>query len=113
MRNGELLLEVAKNLHLLADSLIAAVPTAVKETAAAPAPVPDSGSPDTTLMPGPIRVFSKEEARDILIAIRAKGFNDQIREILTRHGYEKFTAVPPEEYPAIIAEAEALVDGSE
>ena len=36
-----------------------------------------------------------------------------IREILTRHGYEKFTAVPPEEYPAIIAEAEALVDGSE
>ncbi len=108
MRNGDLILEVAKNMHLLADSLAAAVngsgQTVKKET-----PV-RSAEPEKPSVP--VKTYTKEEARDILIAIRAKGFNDQIRAILTKHGYEKFTSVPPEEYPAIIAEAEALIDAA-
>lgn len=109
MRNGELILEVAKNMHLLADSLAAAVNGSGKTAKAAPAPE-EQKEPETP--PVPAKTYTKEEARDILIAIRAKGFNDQIRAILTRHGYEKFTAVPPEDYPAIIAEAEALTDAA-
>ena len=116
MRNGDLILEVAKNMRLLADSLTAAVTASGKTAPDAPAtPTPEStpvAQEKADAVPVPEKTYTKEEARDILIAIRAKGFNDQIREILTRRGYEKFTAVPPEEYPAIISEAEALVDGS-
>ncbi len=112
MRNADLILEVAKNMQILADSLIAAVNGSGKKAASAsppedPAPIETSVKNEV-----PSRTYTKEEARDILISIRAKGFNDQIREILTRHGFEKFTAVPQEEYPAIIAEAEALVNAT-
>lgn len=112
MRNADLLLEVAKNMQLLADSLIAAVNGSGRKTDTAAPPEDPAPADSPVKNEVPARTYTKEEARDILISIRARGFNDQIRDILTRHGYEKFTAVPAEEYPAIIAEAEALVNAA-
>ncbi|MBR1810130.1 MAG: hypothetical protein IJ766_00580 [Clostridia bacterium] len=108
MRNGDLILEVAKNMHTLADSLIAAV-NASKKPPDPPAETPVEATTPTR----PAKQYTKEEARDILIAVRAKGFNNQIREIIRKHGYEKFTEVKAEDYPAIIKEAEALVNATE
>ena len=52
-----------------------------------------------------------EEVRATLATKSREGLTAEIRELLRNHGADKLSEVDPAEYPALLAEAEALTDG--
>lgn len=58
--------------------------------------------------PEPVKTYTLAEVRAALAEKSAAGHRNEIRNILIRHGAEKLTEVDPAEYPAIMAEAEAI-----
>jgi len=52
-----------------------------------------------------------EDVRKVLSDKSGKGFTDQVKALLLKHGAGKFSEIDPAEYPALLAEAEALGDG--
>lgn len=49
-----------------------------------------------------------EWVRAILAEKSRNGHTDKVRELLLKHGADKLSAIDPAEYPALLAEAEAL-----
>lgn len=54
------------------------------------------------------KTYTLESVRGILADKSTKGFQKEIKAILTAHGAEKLSALPPDEYAAVVAEVEAL-----
>lgn len=52
-----------------------------------------------------------EQVRAVLAEKSRSGFTEQVRSLLVAHGAEKLSEVNPEEYPALLEEAEGLSDG--
>lgn len=57
------------------------------------------------------KTYTAEEARGKLAKVSALGFSAQIKAILKNYGAEKFTALDPKHYAAVVAEAEELMNG--
>lgn len=73
----------------------------VKEEA--PVKMPEAKEPEKT--------YSPEEVRGKLAKVSALGFSKQIKSILNKYGAEKFSALDPVHYAAVVAEAEDLTNG--
>ena len=54
---------------------------------------------------------SKEEVRAILTGLSTRGFTDQVRELLRKHGAPTLSGIDPSEYRALIRDAEELGNG--
>lgn len=52
-----------------------------------------------------------EQVRAVLAEKSRAGFTEQVRSLLVAHGAEKLSGVNPEEYAALLEEAEGLSDG--
>lgn len=82
----ELLLEVIANLRFLADKLQAVV---------------DEGTAEE-------RLLALEEVRAVLVEKSRAGYTAEVKELLGRHGADKLSEIDPAEYPALLADADAL-----
>ena len=52
--------------------------------------------------------LSFEDVRKVLSAKSGAGFTAQVRELLERHGASKLSELKPEEYEAVVREAEEI-----
>ena len=55
-----------------------------------------------------MKAYSKEEVRGILSEKSASGYGKEVKALLSKYGADKLSALDPEKYAAIIAEAEAI-----
>ena len=102
IEGAKLLLNVAKNLHSLADSvqaLCALVTDGLSEKKEVPAAKPETKkAPAVTL----------EKVRSVLADKSRAGHTAEVRAIITKYGAEKLSEISPENYEAVMKEAEAL-----
>ena len=54
------------------------------------------------------KVISLEEVRTVLANLSRDGFTKEVKDLLRKHGGEKLSVIKPEEYEAIINEAEEI-----
>lgn len=52
-----------------------------------------------------------EDVRAVLAQKSRAGHTAQVRELLAKYGADRLSAVDPADYPALLADAEALVNG--
>lgn len=65
------------------------------------------GEPSAT-KPEPQAEVTLEMVRAKLAALMQSGKQTEVKELLKKHGGEKLSDVPKENYPALLAEAEAM-----
>jgi len=107
MIKSEILLDIVTSLRSLATSIevsaasmmMEAEPTA--DTKASPAPTAKEE------IPAP-KVITLEEIRAILGEKSMAGFTAEIRDLLVKHGATKLSQIDSANYPALLADAEAL-----
>jgi hypothetical protein len=63
---------------------------------------------DETPVTEPVKEYTFTEVRTILADKSKAGHTAEVKEILAKHGAEKLSEIKPEEYAAVIAEAEVL-----
>jgi hypothetical protein len=56
----------------------------------------------------PVKEYTFTEVRTVLADKSKAGHTAEVKEILAKHGAEKLSEIKPEEYAAVIAEAEVL-----
>ena len=102
IEGAKLLLNVAKNLHSLADSVQALcnlVTDGLSEKNEPPAAKTEAKkTPAVTL----------EKVRNVLADKSRAGHTAEVRAIITKYGAEKLSEISPENYEAVMKEAEAL-----
>lgn len=55
--------------------------------------------------------YSKEDVRGILSDKSASGYGKEVKALLSKYGADKLSALKPENYAAVAAEAEAIGNG--
>ena len=102
IEGAKLLLDVAKNLHSLADSVQAVctlVTDGLQDVKEVPAPKTEAKkTPAVTL----------EKVRGILADKSRAGHTAEVRAIITKYGAEKLSEINPANYEAVMKEAEEL-----
>ena len=110
MSRIKLLLDVVEDIRSLADSL-QAVATALgqsdSESAATPAPAPETPPAQAPADPPP-KAITLEEVRAVLAERSHDGYTDQVRGLLQKYGAEKLSGVDPKHYAALLKDAEVL-----
>ena len=105
MSKTKLLLDVVSDLRSLADS-IQAVADAMTDTKEAPATVekanPEKKKPSISL----------EQVRTVLAKKSNEGLTAEVRELLKKHGADKLSGIDPDNYEALLHDAEVLGNGS-
>ena len=102
MSKIQLLLDVVEDLRSLAES-VQAVANAMLQSepeeavTSEPAPKPEVKKAGT-----------REQVRAVLAEKSHDGYTDEVRSLLQKYGAEKLSAVDPEKYEALLAEAEVL-----
>jgi len=59
----------------------------------------------------PEKEYTAEETRGVLSKVSALGFSSDVRTILGKYGASKFSGLDSKHYAAVVAEAEALING--
>ena len=102
MSKIQLLLDVVEDLRSLAES-VQAVANAMLQSE------PEEA---VTSEPAPKPEFKKtvtlEQVRAVLAEKSHDGYTDEVRSLFQKYGAEKLSAVDPEKYEALLAEAEVL-----
>lgn len=99
---------VITNLHALADSLQVLADSIEHENQEATAPTvptPPTKSKKPALTLVDVRTVLGEKANT--------GFSKEVRELLQQYGASKLSAVSPEQYPALLKDAEAIGHATE
>lgn len=106
MSQIKLLLNVVDELKSLADS-IQAVADAMAGNE--PAEAVQSEMPTPSQEPKPdMKSVTLEQVRAVLAEKSHDGFTAEVRGLLEKHGAPKLSQINPSEFPALLAEAEAL-----
>ena len=69
-----------------------------------PEPVP----PPEEVVEAPAQVYTFAEVRKAFAAKSHAGYTDQIRDLIARYGADKLSAIGEENYPALMADLEAI-----
>lgn len=97
MDKAKLLLDVASNLRKLADS-VQAVSNGI----------PDDEPDQPAQQPEKKTAVTLEQIRAVLADKSHDGFTDEVRALLEKHGAKKLSEINPENYAALLADAEKL-----
>ena len=82
--------------------------TALREmlsTEPGPVPIPQ---PEEVVVEAPAQVYTFAEVRKAFAAKSHAGYTDQIRDLIARYGADKLSAIGEENYPALMADLEAI-----
>lgn len=103
MSKIQLLLDVVEDLRSLAESVQAVANAMLQSEADVETP-----APALTPKPEPKKVVTLEQVRAVLAEKSHDGFTADVRALLQKYGAEKLSAVDPEKYAALLADAEVL-----
>ena len=83
------------------------------KTSKAKSKEPAEPETEKTVEPAPetAKTYTKEEVRKILAGISQSGYKEKVIGILAKYGSGNITGLKPEDYAAVVAEAEGLVNG--
>lgn len=87
-----------------ADSLLK-VTSLLREIFSAAVPAPD---PKPEEEAAPAKTYTFAEVRKAFSAKSHEGFTDQVRALITRYGADKLSGVSESDYPALMADLEAI-----
>ena len=87
-----------------ADSLLK-VTTLLREIFSAAVPVP---APQPEEEAAPAKTYTFAEVRKAFSAKSHEGFTDQVRDLIARYGADKLSGVSESDYPALMADLEAI-----
>ncbi len=59
----------------------------------------------------PKKVITLEEVRKVLAGLSRDGYTKEVRDLLTKHGASKLSAIKADEYESILKEAEDVANG--
>jgi len=113
MSRNDVLLDVAKNLRALADSL----ETACREMTAEEMPEekktakPKTEKSKSAKVAEPEKTVSLEEVRAVLADKSQSGLTAEVRELIGKYGAGKLSEVDPANYAALLKDAEGLGNG--
>lgn len=109
MSKIKLLLDVVEDLRSLADSVQAVADAMTQSDAPAPATeTTEDVSKEHTEAAEPAKQIALEEVRAVLAEKSRSGHTAAIKTLLQKHGADKLSEIAPSEYPALLAEVEAL-----
>lgn len=57
------------------------------------------------------KTYTFQEVRGIMATLSSKGMKDEAKALLTKYGANRLSAVKEDDYPVLVAEAEALLNG--
>lgn len=57
------------------------------------------------------KIYSKEDVRGILSGKSASGYGKEVKSLLAKYGADKLSTLNPDNYAAVVAEAEAIGNG--
>ena len=104
MGNIKLLLSVAENLQALADSVQAVADAMRQNEAPAENTVPVKAE-TTEPAEEPLKL---EQVRAVLAEKSHEGKTEEVRNLLSKYGASKLSAVDPKNYRALLADAEVM-----
>ena len=108
MSKIKLLLDVVSDIRSLADSL-ESVANAMCDNNPLSAEVgTDNSEPNTISETNNEKLPTLEDVRGVLAEKSAAGHGAEIRELLKKYGQTKLSAIDPQYYPALLADAEVL-----
>ena len=96
MDKAKLLLDVASDLRKLADSVQAVAGGIPGKEPDQPAPQPEK------------KAVTLEQVRAVLADKSHDGFTAEVRVLLEKHGAKKLSEINPDNYAALLADAETL-----
>lgn len=110
------------NLDLVLDEMITAgqkiidAATALKEMFSDTAPAVSKTETKTEKKEAPapapeVKKYSFQEVRGIMASLAGKGKKAEAKALLTKYGASRLSDVKEEYYPALVAEAEVIVNG--
>ena len=106
MSKTKLLLNLAQDLRSLADSVQAVADVmADKETAETVQPETPVSAKESE---SPAKAVTLEQVRAVLADKSQQGFTADVRMLLEKHGASKLSKIDPENYAALMADAERL-----
>lgn len=110
MSKIKLLLDVVEDLRSLADSVQAVADAMMQSDAPAPVTETTEDAPKehTEAAAEPVKKIALEEVRAVLAEKSRSGHTAAIKTLLQKHGADKLSEIDPAEYPALLAEVEAL-----
>ncbi len=93
--------------------------TVIKEIFAEPAEpeaketvTPEEPKPKPEPQPAPeAKTYTFQEVRGIMATLSGKGMKDEAKALLTKYGANRLSAVKEDDYSALVADAEALLNG--
>lgn len=102
IRNVEIILDAAKD--------IKAMFSAGPEIKAAAIPTKEPKvKPDAPVVAEPKKkTYTKEEVRKVLSEKSGNGYREQVKELLKKYGANNLSSINPDDYAAVVAEAEAF-----
>lgn len=109
MDSTEVLRQFAKVLHEFADSILESVSAESTEAETQQADTePEQTVEVEAQPPQEEKPLTLEEVRPILAEKSRAGHTEAIRGLLKKHGAPNLSGIDPAEYPALLAEVEAL-----
>ena len=109
MNRDRLLLDVAKNMRSLAESIEALCEFAPAEDVSAQEPEPEKKEKPAKSEKKP--AVTLERVRGLLAEKSQLGFTAEVRGIIRKYGAEKLSGIDPKDYEAVLKDAEVLGNG--
>lgn len=100
---GEGLIKAAKQLKDMFSTDNLPAPKAVTVATTKALPVKEE--------PSESKNYSKEDVRGILSGKSASGYGKEVKALLSKYGADKLSALNPENYASVVAEAEVIGNG--
>ena len=111
MSNIKKLLSVSEALTELAESIKDLATTMNENTppTTTTEPVMECSKEEETVNPAP-KIVTMEQVRAVLAKKSRNGQAEAVRDLLKKYGSNKLSSIKPEDYPALMADAEVLSD---
>lgn len=107
MSRSGLILNVIADIRSLADSLQVLAADMMESETGTTSAEPEATVKEPEKVDEP-KVPALEDVRHVLSEKSRKGHTAEIKQLLIKHGADKLSGIDPKEYPALLAEVEAL-----
>ena len=100
---GEILITTAKDIKSVFSADDLAVNQLEAKATITPATLPDSKEPEKT--------YTKEDVRAVLAEKSSAGYRNEVKELLAKYGATQLKQVDPQNYAALMEEAQVIDNG--
>ncbi len=99
------------NLDLILDEMISAGQKMIEAATALKEIFSGTVEPENAAAEPEFKKYSFQEVRGIMASLSGKGKKAEAKALLTKHGATRLSEVKEEDYAALVAEAEVMLNG--